>query len=69
MASKNWMKGAFAKHKGALRKTAKKAGLITGGETLGPADLRQLARSQNPLTKKRATLAETAQRINARRRQ
>lgn len=55
---KNWMKGAV-KHPGALRATAKKMGLITGGEALGAGDLRTLARSKNPKTRKRAALAKT----------
>ena len=54
----HWMETAFSKHKGALRKKAKKSGLITGGEAISPVALRQMARSQNPLTRKQANLAE-----------
>ncbi len=52
------MKGAV-KHPGALRATAKRMGLITGGEALSAADLQKLARSKNPTTRKRAALAKT----------
>jgi hypothetical protein len=58
MASKKWMAGAI-KHPGALRDTAKRAGLITGGETLSAHDIAVLSRSKNPTTRKRAALAKT----------
>lgn len=52
-----WMQGAVKKP-GALRDTAKKMGLITGGEALSSADLSKLARSDSPKTHKRAALAK-----------
>lgn len=58
MAKKNWMAGAVKKP-GALRATAQKAGLITGGQTLSAGDLAVLSRSKNPTTRKRASLAKT----------
>ena len=58
MAKKHWMAGAV-KHPGALRATAKREGLISGGEALSASDLDKLARSKNPTTRKRAALAKT----------
>ena len=52
------MKGAV-KHPGALRATAKRMGLISGGEALTAGDLNKLARSKDPTTRKRAALAKT----------
>jgi hypothetical protein len=54
----HWMEKAFKKNPGALRRKAKKSGLITGGESISSVALRQMARSQNPLTLKQANLAE-----------
>lgn len=59
MAAKHWIAKATANHKGALRATAKRAGLITGGQALSAEDLDKLARSKNPTTRKRADLAKT----------
>lgn len=56
--AKKWMSGAV-KHPGALRATAKREHLITGGQKLSAADLDKLARSANPTTRKRAALAKT----------
>lgn len=47
------------KHKGALRATAKRDGLIKGDEKLSGADINKLEKSKNPTTRKRAQLAET----------
>ncbi len=58
MAKKKWIAGAIGK-KGALRATAKRLGLISGGEALSKQDTERLARSKNPITAKRARLAET----------
>lgn len=58
MAAKKWMAGAV-KHPGALRATAKREHLITGGQKLSSADLDKLARSKDPTTRKRAALAKT----------
>lgn len=46
------------KHPGALRETAKRIGLISGGEALSKQDLERLARSKNPKTAERARFAE-----------
>ena len=56
-APQKWMQGAV-KHPGALRATAKRMGLITGGEALSASDLNKLARSDNAKTRKRAALAK-----------
>lgn len=56
--AKKWMAGAV-KHPGALRATAKRERLITGGQKLSSADLDKLARSKDPTTRKRAALAKT----------
>ena len=54
-----WMQGAV-KHKGALRATAKRAGILTKThKKLTLADIEKLEKSSNPMTRKRATLAET----------
>lgn len=47
------------KHKGALRATAKRDGLIKGDEKLSKTDLNKLEKSKNSTTRKRAQLAET----------
>lgn len=57
MAAKHWIAGAI-KHPGALRATAKKLGMISGGEALSRDDLEKLARSKNGKTAKRARFAE-----------
>lgn len=59
MAAKHWIAAATAKHKGALRATAQRMGLISGGESLSAEDLDRLARSKNGTTAKRANLAKT----------
>ena len=58
----HWMEKAFssAKH-GALRATAKKMHLISGGEALSAHDLMTLARSKSPTTRKRAALAKAGE--------
>ena len=62
MAAK-FMSGLHLK-KGALRATAKREGLIKGDEPLSILDVRRLKKSKNPLTRKRATLAQTFMRSN-----
>lgn len=60
--AKNWIKGAV-KHPGALRETAKRAGLIKGGEKLSSGDLSKLSakadKTGNSTLKKRVDLAKT----------
>jgi len=58
---KYWIKDAI-KHKGALRKTAKKEGLIKGKEKLSMTDLKKLEK-EGGKTSKRAHLAETLKKI------
>lgn len=55
--AKDFIKGAI-KHPGALRATAKRLGLITGGEALSALDLQKLARSKDKTTVKRARFAQ-----------
>lgn len=55
---KKWMAGAV-KHKGALRATAKRMGLVHGDAALSETVLGKLAHSQSPVTRKRAALAKT----------
>ena len=54
----NWIAGAI-RHKGALRATAKRKGLLKGKEKLSASDLATLASSSSPKTRKRANLAKT----------
>lgn len=61
--AKKWIAGAIKKP-GALRATAKRQGLISGGQSLSAADLDTLARSKNPTTAKRAHLAETLKKMH-----
>jgi hypothetical protein len=60
--AKNWIKGAVKKP-GALRATAKKEGLIKGGDKLSGSDLKKLAalasKKDNKLLAKRVALAKT----------
>ena len=56
--AKHWMAGAV-KHPGALRATAKREGLIKGNETLSGRVIAKLEKSKSPVTRRRATLAET----------
>lgn len=58
MAGAKWMQGAV-KHPGALRATAKRMGMIKGDQMLTPSILSELAKSKNPTTRRRATLAQT----------
>ncbi len=60
-----WMAGAVKKP-GALRATAERKGLVKGDEKLSQADLKKLAASKNPTTKKRAVLAQTFAKARAR---
>jgi len=62
--TKNWIQDAI-KHKGALRKQAKKEGLIHGDEKLSMADLKKLEK-EGGKTAKRAHLAETLKKIRER---
>ena len=52
--SEKWMQGAV-KHPGALRKTLG----VKEGETIPESKLEKAEHSKNPLTRKRAALAET----------
>jgi hypothetical protein len=54
MAKENWIQGAIKK-KGALRKSLG----IKKGERIPTAKLKKAEESNNPLTRKRANLAET----------
>lgn len=54
MAKNNWIAGAIKKP-GSLRKTLK----IKKGQKIPSAKLKEAERSKNPLTRKRANLAET----------
>ena len=54
MAKNNWIAGAIKKP-GSLRKTLK----IKKGQKIPSAKLKEAERSTNPLTRKRANLAET----------
>lgn len=56
--AKKWIQGVHMK-KGALRATAKRAGMISGGQSLSAEDLDKLARSKNPKTAKRARFGGT----------
>ena len=56
--SKRWIQDALSGDKGALRKTAKRKGLIKGDEKLSKSDLRKLEKMGGK-TAKRARLAET----------
>jgi hypothetical protein len=53
-----WIQDALSGDKGALRKTAKRKGLIKGDEKLSKSDLRKLEKMGGK-TAKRARLAET----------
>ena len=57
-----WIQDAI-KHKGALRKTAKKQGLIKGDEKLSMTDIKKLEK-EGGKTAKRAYLAETLKKMN-----
>lgn len=56
--AKKWIAKAIKK-KGALKKTAKRQGLIKGNEKLSASDVSKLAKSKNPKTRQRANLAKT----------
>lgn len=60
--AKNWIAGAI-KHPGALRRTAKSAGLLEGDETLSDSDLSTLKtkakKSGNTTLLRRVNLAKT----------
>lgn len=59
----HWMERAFSGAHGQLRKsTGTKKGKNISSRALGKAE-----KSRNPTTRKRATLAETARKVNARR--
>ena len=58
---KKWLQGAV-KHKGALRKTLG----VKEGENIPEAKLEKAEHSKNPLTRKRAVLAETFKRERGR---
>lgn len=63
MAGKNWIKGAVAGGKGALRAKAKGAGLISGDEKLSGGDLGKLGAAAkkrgDTKTQKEVNLART----------
>lgn len=58
MAEKKWIAGAI-KHKGALRATAKRKGLIKGDQPVTESVLGKLKASGDKKTVKRANLAQT----------
>lgn len=62
--AKHWIAQATAKHKGALRATAKKMGLVHGDAPLSETVLGKLEKSKNPTTRKRADLAETLKKMH-----
>lgn len=55
---KNWISGAI-KHKGSLRATAKRDGMVKGDQKLSRADVDKLEHSRSEKTRKRAELAHT----------
>lgn len=61
MAEKKWIQKAI-KHRGSLRQTAKRKGLIKGDEKLSQADLDKLEKSGGK-TAKRARLARTLKKM------
>lgn len=56
---KNWISGAV-KHPGALRKTLH----VKEGEKIPASKLKKAEHSKNPLTRKRANLAETFKKMH-----
>ena len=56
--NKRWIQDALSGDKGALRKTAKRKGLIKGDEKLSKSDLNKLEKMGGK-TARRARLAET----------
>lgn len=58
MKSKNWIQSAIKKP-GALRKSLG----VKKGEKIPAAKLKEAEHSKNPLTRKRATLAETLKKM------
>jgi hypothetical protein len=65
--AKKFIKQAIKKP-GALRATAKRAGLLKKGETLSKTDIAKLKKSKNPKTRKRAQLAETLGKLRKKKR-
>jgi hypothetical protein len=61
-AKKQWVQRAFAKNPGALRKTLH----VAKDKTIPKVKLEKATHSKNPLTRKRAILAETAKNFNHR---
>lgn len=59
MVKENWIAGTVKKP-GALRKTLH----VKAGEKIPTAKLKKAEKSKNPLTRKRATLAETFKSFN-----
>lgn len=58
-----WMERAFQKSSGQLRRSTK----TPKGKNISSRALKSAENSRNPTTRKRATLAETARKVNARR--
>lgn len=56
--AKKWIAGAIKKP-GALRETAKRAGLVKGEAPVTQTVLGKLEKSKSPVTKKRVQLAKT----------
>lgn len=65
MANKDnrWMEKAFSNAKGQLHKSTR----TPKGEKIPERKLKRAENSSSPLTRKRAVLADTARKINARR--
>lgn len=60
-----WIKGAI-KNPGALRRKAKRLGMIKGDDKLTKIDLNKLEHSRNPTTRKEAQLADTLSKLRPR---
>ena len=59
MAEKKWIQNAI-KHKGALRESLG----VKKGEKIPAAKLKKAEHSKNPITRKRAVLAETLEKMH-----
>lgn len=63
MGDPHWIEKATAKHKGALRATAKGKGMVKGDNPISDAALEKLANSSNKTTARRARLAQTLKKM------
>ena len=67
MSNKKWIQGAI-KHKGSLRASAKRMGLLKGDEKLSQSDLSKMAskaeKSGNTKLGKRVNLARTLKKMH-----